>query len=111
MGRGVENALKKVTADRAFFLSNLQDQIPGTAGEAVAAPHSRKPAPPPGDAGEAGRTAAPGYRHANLRRRQSGPSNSQGCGPVPRPVACAAPRRALDTREGADAQAWSPRPG
>lgn len=28
MGRGAENALKKVTADRAFFLSNLQEQIP-----------------------------------------------------------------------------------
>jgi hypothetical protein len=29
MGRGVENALKKITPARSFFLSNLQDQIPG----------------------------------------------------------------------------------
>ncbi|HNY39004.1 MAG TPA: hypothetical protein PKJ41_01365 [Bryobacteraceae bacterium] len=28
MGRGVENALKKITPERSFFLSNLQDQIP-----------------------------------------------------------------------------------
>jgi hypothetical protein len=28
MGRGVENALKKLTPERSFFLSNLQEQIP-----------------------------------------------------------------------------------
>jgi len=28
LGRGVENALKKITPARSFFLSNLQDQIP-----------------------------------------------------------------------------------
>lgn len=28
MGRGVENAMKKIIPERSFFLSNLQDQIP-----------------------------------------------------------------------------------
>jgi hypothetical protein len=28
MGRGVESALKKMTPERSFFLSNIQDQIP-----------------------------------------------------------------------------------
>lgn len=33
MGRGVENALKKLTPARSFFLSNLQDQIPTPPGK------------------------------------------------------------------------------
>ena len=32
-GRGTENALKKVTADRVVFLSNLQEQIPDPPGK------------------------------------------------------------------------------
>ncbi len=28
MGRGIENALRKIAAERSFFLSNIQDQIP-----------------------------------------------------------------------------------
>jgi hypothetical protein len=41
MGRGVENAMKKLIPERSFFLSNLQDQIP-TPAEKASQRHTAK---------------------------------------------------------------------